>query len=104
MKKLTLDEHRNRIINLSEANAKIIGYRRRLRISDYSRSQVTYNLGDYPARFTITPTEYDFNLLKKFSEDGVQLIQIREEWNDSIRLYGADKYSSHESQWYETNC
>ena len=30
------------------------------------------------------------------AENGVQLIQLHEEWNDAIRHLGADKYTSHD--------
>ena len=56
--------------------------------------QVTYNLGDYPASFSISPTEYDYEMLKELAENGVELLQIHEEWNDAIRCLGADKFSS----------
>ncbi|MBQ6845524.1 MAG: hypothetical protein IJO61_00190 [Oscillospiraceae bacterium] len=96
MKKLTLEEHRRRIENINSAEAENKKYFRRHRIRDYLPGQATYNLGDYPARFSITPTEYDYNLLKDMSEKGVELIQIHEEWNDSIRHLGADKFTSHD--------
>ena len=57
MKKLTLEEHRRRIENINSAEAENKKYFRRHRIRDYLPGQATYNLGDYPARFSITPTE-----------------------------------------------
>lgn len=57
---------------------------------------MTYNLSPYPAKYS--PTEYDYDLIKSFAERGVELIQVHEEWNDSIRVCGADRYSSHDPQ------
>lgn len=94
MKYLTLEQHRARIHNINSAETGNHKYFRRHRVHDYMPGQVTYNLGDYPARFSIEPTEYDFNMLKSMAENGVELIQIHEEWNDSIRHLGADKFSS----------
>ena len=59
---------------------------------------ILYNLGEYPAKFSIKPTEYDYDLIKSLSEKGVGLIQIHEEWNDAIRILGADKYTSHDPE------
>ena len=94
MKELTLAEHRARIRNINSAEANNLTYLRRYRIRDYMPGQAVYNLGDYPKRFSIEPTEYDYNMLKDMAEKGVKLIQIHEEWNDSIRHLGADKFSS----------
>ena len=65
-------------------------------IGDYIPGQVIYNLGEYPAGFSIKPTDYDRHLIKSLADRGVGLIQIHEEWNDSMRRLGADKYSSHD--------
>jgi hypothetical protein len=43
---------------------------------------------------SITPTEYDYNLLKSYAENGVDMIQVHEEWNDTIEKYGSDKWHS----------
>ncbi len=98
MKLLTLEEHRARIENIRYAEINVKKYLRRERIHDYIPGQVIYNLGEYPAAFSIRPTEYDYNLIKSLAEKGVGLIQIHEEWNDAIRVLGADKYTSHDPQ------
>lgn len=67
-------------------------------IEDYIPGQVIYNLGEYPAPFSIRPTEYDRELIKSLAERGVGLIQIHEEWNDSQRILGADKFESHDPE------
>lgn len=94
MKQLTLQEHRSRIDNVNNAEKDNKKYTKRHRIVDYMPGQATYNLGDYPAKFSIAPTEYDYKLLKSMAENGVDMIQIHEEWNDAIRHLGADKFTS----------
>ncbi len=37
-----------------------------------------YNFGEYQNKMTVKPTEYDYNLIKKLSENGLGLIQIHE--------------------------
>ena len=98
MKELTLSLHRARIENINAAEQGSRAYLRRHRIRDYLPGQAVYNLGDYPAKFSIEPTEYDYNMIKDMAAHGVELIQIHEEWNDSIRRFGADKYSSHDPE------
>jgi len=96
MKILTPEEQRRRLCNLQFAQQQVKKAVKTHRIRDYLPAQVTYNLGSYPTRFSIMPTEYDENLIRSLAERGVQLIQIHEEWNDSIRHLGADKFSSHD--------
>ena len=94
MRILTLEEHRARIANLRRVAQDTKQCARDWRIHDYLPGQVTYYLGDYPALMSITPTEYDYNLLKSYAENGVGLIQVHEEWNDTIEKYGSDKWHS----------
>lgn len=98
MKLLTLEEHRERLAKLAYAEAHVKKCMRRERIRDYIPGQVIYNLGEYPAKFSIRPTEYDYDRIKSLAERGVGLIQLHEEWNDSQRLLGADKYTSHDPE------
>ncbi len=93
MKHLTIEQHRQRIENINSAEEGNRKYLRRHRIRDYLPGQAVYNLGDYPAPFSIAPTEYDYHMLKDMAERGVELIQLHEEWNDPIRHLGADKYT-----------
>lgn len=98
MKLQSLSELRQRKDNITFAEKNIKKYLRRHRVRDYIPGQVIYNLGEYPASFSIKPTEYDYNLIKSLSEKGVGLIQIHEEWNDSMRRLGADKFTSHDKE------
>ena len=94
MKNLSLSQHRRRIDNLRQAREDIKEFTRELRIQNYLPGQINYYLGDYPAQMSIKPTEYDYNLLKSYAENGVDMIQVHEEWNDSIRRFGSDKWHS----------
>ncbi len=90
----TLAQHQARLENLRRANRDIRACVRELRIHDYLPGQVIYYLGDYPAPMSITPTEYDYSLFRSYEENGVDLIQVHEEWNDTLEKYGSTKYDS----------
>lgn len=94
MKTLTLEQHRKRIENISAAEKDNRVYFRRKRVRDYMPGQVMYHLGDYPARFSVAPTEYDEKLLEELTKNGAELIQVHEEWNDRVRHLGADKFTA----------
>ncbi|OGV61476.1 MAG: hypothetical protein A3K19_19960 [Lentisphaerae bacterium RIFOXYB12_FULL_65_16] len=93
---MNTDMHRRRLENLAAAGAAVKTCARRHMIGEYLAGQVTYNLGEYPKRFSIAPTDYDRKLLAEFARHGVRLIQLHEEWNDSERRLGADKFTSHD--------
>jgi hypothetical protein len=88
--------HSRRLRNLADAGRAVHSCLREQSISNYLAGQVTYNLGEYPARFSIAPTEYDEQLLAQFAAHGVTLLQLHEEWNDSQRRLGAAKLTSHD--------
>lgn len=90
----TADTQRRRIQNINEAERSNRRYFRRHRVKDYLPGQAVYNLGDYPARYSIAPTEYDYQLLSEMAQKGVELIQLHEDWRDSIRHLGGDTYRS----------
>ncbi len=98
MKVYTLEQEKARLENVAYAENAVKACTRRHRIRDYIPGQATYNLGGYPSKFSIMPTEYDEECIKNLAEMGVGLIQVHEEWNDSIRVLGADKYSSHDPE------
>ena len=94
----TFENEKRRIENINAAEQENREYLRRIRIRDYLPGQDVYSLGDYPTPFSIAPTEYDYDQLTRMAESGVALIQLHEEWNDSIRHLGADKFTSHDPQ------
>jgi len=98
MKRLSLEDCKKRIDHIAYAEAHVKKCLRRERIHNYIPGQVIYNLGEYPNRFSIRPTQYDHDLIASLAHKGVGLIQLHEEWNDSQRMLGADKYSSHDPE------
>ncbi len=85
---------KRRIDNIRHAEGANKEYFKRIRVTDYISGQAIYNLGDYPARVSAKPTDYDRELVKELADSGVRLIQLHEDWNDACRLYGADKFSA----------
>ena len=94
MQHLSEAEHKQRMKNLQSALIDNKQYVRQMRINDYLPGQIIYYLGDYPDKMSISPTEYDYELLRSYAENGVDLIQVHEEWNDTIEKYGSDKWHS----------
>ncbi len=94
MENYSLEMHVKRLNNLNNARKSVKEYTREMRIKDYLPGQVIYYLGDYPQKMSISPTEYDVNLLRSYAENGVDMIQVHEEWNDTIEKYGSDKWHS----------
>ena len=90
----SLRNEQNRLDNLSWAVESVKNFRHKHFIENYVPGQVVYNLREYPEKFPLDPSEYDFNQFKLMKEHGVGLIQLHEDWNDSIRRNGADKFST----------
>ena len=88
------DNQKKRIDNIRHAEGANKEYYKRVRISDYISGQAIYNLGDYPAKVSAQPTEYDAKLVKSLAQNGVKLIQLHEDWNDACRYYGGDKFNA----------
>ena len=94
MQHYTENDHKKRMNNIKSAQKDVKECSREMRINNYLAGQIIYYLGDYPQKMSITPTEYDYNLLKSYAENGVDMIQVHEEWNDTIEKYGSDKWHS----------
>ncbi|MBR6765791.1 MAG: hypothetical protein IKM06_04825 [Clostridia bacterium] len=94
MENLSIEQHKKRFDNLKSARESVKECTRELRIKDYLPGQIIYYLGDYPDKMSISPTEYDLDLLRSYKENGVDMIQVHEEWNDTIERYGSDKWHS----------
>ena len=88
------NNQKKRIDNIRYAEGTIKKYYKRVRINDYIKGQAIYNLGDYPAKISAKPTEYDIKLVKSLAENGVTMIQLHEDWNDACRYYGGDKFNA----------
>jgi len=89
-------EHLHRLRNLADVHAALGHQASWHSVQGYLPGQVVYNLGEYPERFSIAPTQEDLDLLTRLAGAGVELIQIHEDYTDSQRLLGADKYSCHD--------
>lgn len=90
---MTSEDHRQRLQNFADMHA-MLGDMPWQAVRDYIPGQVVYNLSEYPVATPLGPNEYDEELLGRFASEGVGLIQIHEDWNDSQRVLGADKFSS----------
>lgn len=95
---MTVEQQRKRMQNIDESRQAVKDCLYEYRLNNYEPGNVNYYLGAYPLRYSIEPTEYDYETLKKYAEYGIKLIKLHEEWNDSLRLFGADKYSSHDEK------
>ena len=98
MKLLTIEQHKKRLENLREAEESVISCMKQHRIRDYVQGHVMYRIGEYPYPFKIEPTEYDYHVLHECATRGAGIIQLHEEWNDALRIMGADKYTSHDPE------
>ncbi|MHB8995620.1 MAG: alpha-amylase family protein [Armatimonadota bacterium] len=90
---MTSEDHRRRLQNFGDVHAALGAHQPHF-VREYLPGQVVYNLSEYPAATPLGPTDYDADLLSRFAEAGVKLIQIHEDWNDSQRVLGADKFTS----------
>lgn len=100
MQKTSVEIQKKRIENLAASRRDVKDCLYEYRIFNYEPGNVSYFLGEYPLSFPMSPTEYDYETLKKYSEYGIKLIKIHEEWNDAIRVLGADKYSAHDDKGF----
>lgn len=90
----TEDDHRRRLLNLGICTRSIRSCMRKHLITDYLPAQCCYNLGEYPARKPYDPDDHDERELDHLKEHGIQVLQVFDDWNDSLRLFGGDKYTA----------
>ena len=62
-------------------------------VTNYLPAQCCYNLGEYPAEKPWTSGPTTPRNSSGSRDHGIQLIQLFDEWNDSLRLFGGDKYT-----------
>ena len=94
LERYTAEDHRRRLQSISVGQRAIRSCLRKHLITNYLPAQCCYNLGEYPCRQPWDPGEYDERELDRLKEHGIQLIQVFDEWNDSLRLFGGDKYTA----------
>ena len=89
-----LEDHRRRLENIGRCTQTIRACMRKHLITDYLPAQCCYNLGEYPCRKPWDPGEYDEQELDRLKDHGIQVLQVFDDWNDSLRLFGGDKYTA----------
>ncbi len=94
MRSFTAEDHRRRLERIGDCERAIRHCLRRQLITGYIPGQVSYNLGEYPTRTPYDPGEYDEQELDRLRDGGIRLVQIMEDWNDLLRLFGGDKFTA----------
>lgn len=90
----TDEDHRRRLKNIQACERGIRKCLKKHLITNYLPGHVSYNLGEYPSRQPYDPDEYDDNELAELAANGIQILQVMEDWNDLLNLHGADRFSS----------
>ncbi|MDD4870973.1 MAG: hypothetical protein PHR77_10470 [Kiritimatiellae bacterium] len=94
LKSYTAEDHRRRLQNIASCTREIHNCMRKHLVTNYLPGQCCYNLGEYPCRKPWDADEYDERELDRLKEEGIQLIQVMDEWNDRLRLYGGHKLTA----------
>ncbi|MDQ2839776.1 MAG: alpha-amylase family protein [Acidobacteriota bacterium] len=94
MKSFTAEDHRRRLNNIAACEQGIRKCGKKHLITNYIPGQVSYNIGEYPSRKPYDPDEYDEAELDRLHAGGIRLIQIMEDWNDLLRLFGGNKFTA----------
>lgn len=92
--KYSAEDHRRRLLRIRDCEQGIRTCLNRHLITGYIPGQVSYNLGEYPCRTPYDPNEYDEQELDRLRDGGVRLVQIMEDWNDMLRLFGGTKFTA----------
>ncbi len=87
----TNEDHRRRLQSIGFCSKAIRSCMRRHFVADYAPAQACYNLDEYPSREPWYPNDYDEQELDRLRDHGIQIIQVFDEWNDSLRLFGGHK-------------
>ena len=94
MQDFSAEDHRRRLRNIGICTKQIRKCMRKHLITNYLPGQCCYNLGEYPCRKPWEIGEYDEQELDRLADHGIQLLQVFDDWNDSIRQFGGDKYTA----------
>ena len=94
LKSWSAEDHRRRLLNIQACEKGIRKCLKKHLITNYLPGHVSYNLGEYPSRQPYNPDEYDDNELAKLAGNGIQILQVMEDWNDLLNLHGADRWTS----------
>jgi hypothetical protein len=90
----TAEDHRRRLENVAACQRGIRTCLRKHLVAGYLPGQCCYNLGEYPCRKPWDPDEYDEQELDRIKNHGIQLIQVFDDWNDQLRLFGGHKLTA----------
>lgn len=93
-------DHRHRLENIARCTQSIRACMRKHLITSYEPAQCCYNLGEYPSTRPWNTGEHDEQELDRLSDIGIQILQVFDDWNDSLRLFGGDKYSAVNPEGY----
>ncbi|WP_437223100.1 hypothetical protein SH661x_003072 [Planctomicrobium sp. SH661] len=88
------EQQRKRLQNIKIGNDSIRNCMRKHLVTNYLSGQCCYNLGEYPCVKPWNPDEYDEQELDRLKAQGIQLIQVFDEWSDARRLHGGDKFTA----------
>ncbi len=94
LKDYTANDHRRRMGNIEICRREIHGCMRQHLVTSYLPGQCCYNLGEYPCQKPWDVGQYDEQELDRLKDHGIRLIHVFDEWNDSLRLFGGDKYTA----------
>lgn len=87
-------DHRDRLRAIAHGTRSIRDCLRSHLVTNYLPGQCCYNLGEYPALRPWDPGEEDEAELDRLVALGIEIVQVFDDWNDSLRLFGGDKYSA----------
>jgi hypothetical protein len=90
----TAQDHRKRLESIRFCESAIRACLRKHLVTDYLPGQACYNLGEYPSTTPWDVDEYDEQELDRLRDHGIKLIQVFDDWNDALRLFGGDKYTA----------
>jgi hypothetical protein len=94
VKDFSAEDHRRRLHNIGLCTKQIHTFMRKHLVTNYLPGQCCYNLGEYPCREPWEIGEYDEQELDRLKDHGIQIVQVFDDWNDSLRLFGGDKYTA----------
>ncbi len=94
LKDYTEEDHRHRLQNIGVGTREIRTCLRKHLVTNYLPAQACYNLGEYPCLKPWEIGEYDEQELDRLKDHGIQIIQVFDEWNDALRMFGGNKYSA----------
>jgi len=90
----TAQDHRRRLENIGAFRRSIRTAMRTHLVTNYLPGQCAYNLCEYPCRQCWAPNEYDEVELDRLQAHGIGLIQVMDEWNDQLGLFGGHKLTA----------